>query len=143
MHIARKPKIYFQNFAKTRGTNCPVRWNLYIKGLYSSSNNCFLYNNLYDITFMLYNILKLRIFCLGIKVLVSYLWMTYMMIGRICSLLNTSITQITLSPFALYQTSFGYTSSKLLSIKVRQNHKLNKINLKPLTIHNETYQKLV
>ena len=143
MHIARKPKICFQNFAKTRGTNCPVRLNLYIKGLYSSSNNCFLYNNLYDITFMLYNILKLRIFCLGIKVLVSYLWMTYMMIGRICSLLNTSITQITLSLFALYQTSFGYTSSKLLSIKVRQNHTLNETNLKPLTIHNKKYQKLV
>ena len=65
MHITVKLKLCFLNFAKVQGIICPVRWNLWIKCLYNSNNNYFLHNNLYNITFTLYNILKLRTYLFG------------------------------------------------------------------------------
>ena len=48
--IKTNPKLCFQNFPKVQGTNCIVRQDLYIKCLYTSTNNRFLYKKLYNIT---------------------------------------------------------------------------------------------
>ena len=69
--------------------------------------------------------------------------MTWIMIGRIVgnsSRINsiTCITQINLFTYVLFQISFGYISCNILSIKLTQNHKFRKINLKPIIVHKPT-----
>ena len=65
IRIATKPKFCFRNFPKFQGTNYSISYKLYIKCLHTSTGKRFLYNNLYDITFTLYKILKLRICLFG------------------------------------------------------------------------------